>query len=166
MKRKRMKIEIYPRERLELLLQKNCLEGAAIISFYDPPSKRTPREYKPVDFTSCKNPVLQIGVHDIDIEVLDEFGLCFDDYFPDADELAKFIYFAVDNELDIICQCEYGQSRSPACAAAILEHFCKNGIRVFANYNYYPNQLIFNKTLDALNKYAAEKKKNQSNGIE
>ncbi|NLB62365.1 MAG: hypothetical protein GX802_08150 [Clostridiales bacterium] len=53
----------------------------------------------------------------------------------------------------MICQCEYGQSRSAACAAAILEHFNNNGISVFADYRYYPNQLIFNKMLEALNRY-------------
>ena len=39
--------------------------------------------------------------------------------------------------MDIICQCEHGQSRSAACAAAIKEHFEKSGIEVFADYRYY-----------------------------
>ncbi len=52
-----------------------------------------------------------------------------------------------------ICQCEYGQSRSAATAAAILEHFYHNGISVFTNYNYYPNQVVYHKTFDALEQY-------------
>ena len=52
--------------------------------------------------------------------------------------------------MDILCQCDYGQSRSAACAAAVREFFCGEGIRIFADYRYYPNQLIFNKILSAL----------------
>ena len=76
--------------------------------------------------------------------------VAFDTYFPEADSLAAFIQKAHDDGFDIICQCEYGQSRSAACAAAIIEYYEKNGISVFADYRYYPNQLIFNKLLDAL----------------
>ncbi|MEY8508840.1 hypothetical protein AALA78_11480 [Lachnospiraceae bacterium 42-17] len=47
--------------------------------------------------------------------------------------------------------CEYGQSRSAACASAILEHFYHNGISVFSDYRYYPNQMVFHKVFDALN---------------
>ena len=56
--------------------------------------------------------------------------------------------------MNIICQCEHGQSRSAACAAAIKEHFEKSGIDIFADYRYYPNQLIFNKLRDALIHYS------------
>ena len=55
------------------------------------------------------------------------------------------LYDAYEKGLDIICQCEYGQSRSAGCAAAILEHFQGNGITIFRDYKYYPNKLIFNK---------------------
>ena len=58
--------------------------------------------------------------------------------------------------MDIICQCDYGQSRSAACAAAILEHFERNGISIFADYRYYPNQLVFNKVLKALKRRNAQ----------
>ena len=49
-------------------------------------------------------------------------------YLAEADELATFIYEAREVGRDIICQCDYGQSRSAACAAAILQHFEKRGI--------------------------------------
>lgn len=39
------------------------------------------------------------------------------------------------------------------CAAAMKEHFEKSGIDIFADYRYYPNQLIFNKLRDALSHY-------------
>ena len=69
------------------------------------------------------------------------------------DELAQFIKIAVQAGYRIICQCEYGQSRSAACAAAILQHFEKNGISIFADYRYYPNQLVYNKIFEALERY-------------
>ena len=40
--------------------------------------------------------------------------------------------------------------RSAACAAAIREHFYGDGIEVFADYRYYPNQLVYNKLKAAL----------------
>ena len=95
--------------------------------------------------------MFKIGIHDIDIEILGDYGLTYETYFPEANQLADFILTAEKQGLDIICQCEYGQSRSAACAAAIMEFFYGTGIKIFADYRYYPNQLIFNKVLDALN---------------
>ena len=145
-----MKIEIYSREVMEKRLQEGFLQDTAVISFFDPPSPRTPKDYKPLDYGNKCAAVYPVAVHDIDIETLPEFGLSFDTYFPEAKELAVFIHNAVRQNLDILCQCEYGQSRSAACAAAIREYYEHSGISVFADYRYYPNQLIFNKLLQAL----------------
>ena len=79
--------------------------------------------------------------------------MTYDTYFPEAAELADFIVKSIEKHYTIICQCEYGQSRSAACAAAIKEFYDKSGIQIFADYRYYPNQLIFNKLLDELVKY-------------
>ena len=76
--------------------------------------------------------------------------MSYETYFPEVEKLVDFICIVVKNGKDIICQCEHGQSRSAACAAAIKEHFEKSGIEVFADYRYYPNRLIFNKIYDAL----------------
>lgn len=135
---------------MEKRLQEGPLHNTAVISFYDPPSSRTPKGYAPLDYGSQCPTLFKIGVHDIDIEILPEYGLTFETYLPEANALALFIKDAASRHMDIICQCEYGQSRSAACAAAILEYFCKDGISVFADYRYYPNQLIFNKLLAAL----------------
>ena len=64
--------------------------------------------------------------------------------------MAMFIVKAYNGGKDIICQCEYGQSRSAGCAAAILEYFYHSGISIFANYNYYPNQVVYHKVYDAI----------------
>ena len=91
-----------------------------------------------------------IKLEDLDLEVLKRKGYTYDTYFPEADDLAKFIVKAVSENKNIVCQCEYGQSRSAGCAAAIKEYFYKDGISVFSDYNYYPNQVVFHKVYDAL----------------
>lgn len=145
-----MNIEIYSREAMQKRLKDGPLQNTAVISFYDPPSSRTLKGYAPLDYSRQCTTQFLVGVYDIDIEILPEYGLTFETYLPEAAALALFIKEAVARDMDIICQCEYGQSRSAACAAAILEFFCKDGISIFADYRYYPNQLIFNKILAAL----------------
>lgn len=67
-----------------------------------------------------------------------------------AKQIAKF-YAKIFDKVDIIiCQCEHGQSRSAAVAAAILEYRNRSGIKVFAHDNYYPNKAVFNKVLQSL----------------
>lgn len=67
-----------------------------------------------------------------------------------AEQIANF-YLRIQNSADIIiCQCEHGQSRSAAVAAAILEYRNRSGIKVFANDKYYPNKAVFNKILNKL----------------
>ena len=151
-----MKLEIVSRSAMEQRLKNGPLKNTAVISFYDPPSLRTPKGYVPLDYSSRCDRVFPVGVHDIDLEVLPEYGLTFETYFPEAAPLAQFIKDAVQEGLDIFCQCEYGQSRSAACGAAIREYFFRDGIRIFADYRYYPNQLIFNKLLAALELTANE----------
>lgn len=145
-----MKVEIFSREAIEKLLESSFPENTAVISFYDPTSKRTPKDYSPVDYKGKCKRLFRVAVHDIDIEILEDYGFTFDTYLPEANDLAKFIISSVRDGLDIICQCEYGQSRSAACAAAIKEFYEHSGISIFADYRYYPNQLIFNKVLNAL----------------
>jgi hypothetical protein len=155
-----MTVKIYSRKVMEALLSKENLENTAIISFHDPVGRgrRYLEDYQPIDFTGKCDCVMQIALHDLDPEALADFDLTEDTYFPEADELAEFIYKAKEDGLDIICQCEYGQSRSAGCAAAILQHFSKNGIDVFTDYRYYPNQLVYHKIFDALIKTQVKKR--------
>ena len=155
-----MTVKIYSRKVMEALLSKGNLENTAIISFHDPigRGRRCTQDYVPIDFTGKCDRVMQIAIHDLDPEALADFDLSVETYFPEADELAEFIYKAKEDGLDIICQCEYGQSRSAGCAAAILQHFSNNGIDVFTDYRYYPNQLVYHKVFDALTKYIVNHK--------
>ena len=145
-----MHIQICSREKLEQLMEKKQLQNAAVISFHD---VSEPSE----DWISlqCNEQIkmfFRIAADDIDADELEECGLSYDTYFKEADELVPFIYEARESGCEIICQCDHGQGRSAGCAAAILEHFDKNGISVFRDYNYYPNKLVFNKLYEALEK--------------
>ena len=68
-----------------------------------------------------------------------------------ANQIADFYHNIASKTKILICQCEHGQSRSAAIAAAILEYRSKKGIEVFANDKYYPNKYVFRKILNALN---------------
>lgn len=147
-----MKVSIYSREAIEKLIKNDFPDNVAVISFYDPKSKYAVYD-TPVDYSSVTDRVFYVCIPDLDITALEDVGLTFDTYFTEADNLAEFIYNAKNEGLDIICQCDYGESRSAGCAAAILEHFYKTGISIFADYKYYPNQVVFNKMLEALEKH-------------
>ncbi len=155
-----MKVSIHSRRSIEELLTKGKIQNTAVISFHDPVGRMRVRirSYAPVDFKDRCDRVMKIGIFDLDPEAFDDFGLTMDDYFTEADALAHFIYEAKADGLDIICQCDYGQSRSAGCAAAILQHFEGRGIDIFADYQYYPNQVVYNKLFDALQKYKGEEK--------
>ena len=150
-----MTVKIYSREAILKKIANNTLQNKVIISFHDPVGRgrRRPQDYEPVDFTGKCERVMQIALHDLDPEALSDFGLTVETYFPEAYDLAEFIYKAKEDGFDIICQCEYGQSRSAGCAAAILQHFEGRGIDIFTDYRYYPNQLVYHKVFDALRKY-------------
>ena len=156
-----MTVNIYSRKAIEELLHEGFPDNVAVISFCDTQPQRIDRDYKPVDYSGKTDRVFLIALHDIDIEILGDFCLTYETYMPEVDELAGFIYAAKHDGLDILCQCEYGQSRSAGCAAAIREHFNRDGIQVFADYRYYPNQLVFNKVFNALEDYRKRSTDNQ-----
>ena len=150
-----MKIEIYSRKVAEGLIRKGFPKRTAVISFYTPKNVRCEAE-NPLDYSEVCDNVLYVGIPDIDIEVLGNFGYSFESYLSEAGELASFIYRAKQGGHSIICQCDYGQSRSAACAAAILQHFEGRGIEIFADYRYYPNQLVYNKVFTALEEFKSK----------
>lgn len=144
-----MNIEIYSRDAMKELIRKGFPDHAAVISFSSPAkSNRTERPRLCYDGI-CER-VFYVTIPDIDIGILEKYGYTYDSYLSEADELASFIYKATEDGFSIFCQCDYGQSRSAACAAAILQHFEGRGIDIFADYRYYPNQLVYHKIFDAL----------------
>lgn len=152
-----MKIEIYSRKAIKKLIEGEFPPNTAVISFYTPRTKRKCEEIR-VDYKGMCDNVFYVGIPDIDIEILEDYGYTYDTYLAEADDLAKFIYEARAEGCNIICQCDYGQSRSAACAAAILQHFEGRGIEIFVDYKYYPSQIVYHKVFDALEKLKSEKR--------
>lgn len=149
-----MQVSVYSREEAEKMMQDGTFpENTAVISFYDPKIKHIDSDYDCLDYWNYADDVFYSELDDLDIGYLTKKGLTYDAYFPEVDEMAEYIYDAYNNGRDIMCQCEYGQSRSAGCAAAILQHFYGTGIEIFADYRRYPNQVVYHKVFDALNKY-------------
>lgn len=148
-----MKVTIYSRDEIEEIISKGAFpDNTAVISFYDPAIKRLDKSYTYVDYSNICDMVFYSELDNLDIDVLCDKGYTYETYFSEAEDMARFIIKAYSQGRDIICQCEYGQSRSAGCAAAIMEHFDHNGIDVFADYRRFPNQMVFNKLRDALDK--------------
>ena len=120
------------------------------------------------DFAELKNKphyLLQLAFDDVDGDVfIDEFGdnPSHEDklkiekkYHMLSDEQALQVVNFVNEVWDkvdvIVCQCEHGQSRSAAVAAAITQFKYQNGIEIFADERYYPNKLVYRKVFDYLN---------------
>ncbi len=139
-----MKVTVCSREAIEKMITEGGFpQNAAVISFCDPGDTR-------VDFGGVCSDVFCCELDDLDREELSEKGYSYERFFPEAADLAVFVGRAHRDGKDIICQCEYGQSRSAGCAAAILEHFYRSGIYIFADERYYPNRVIYHKVFDAL----------------
>lgn len=90
------------------------------------------------------------AVPDIGFDDLADCGYTLDTFFSEAEELARFVKQAARDGYDFIFQCEYGESRSAAACAAIREYYLHDGIKVFADYRFCPNQVIYNKLYEAL----------------
>lgn len=67
-----------------------------------------------------------------------------------AQQIADFVFSVHDSTNKFICQCEYGQSRSAAVAAALMEYYYQSGIIVFSDARYYPNKFVYRKLLASL----------------
>lgn len=152
-----MKILIKSRNDTEKMSKSEFGKGTALISITDAGSDFAVLIHKP-DY------LLQIAFDDVDNDIfIDELGRT-----PSVEErqeleskykmlsdeqalqIASFYTDNKDSIATLICQCEHGQSRSAAVAAAIMEFRSRRGIMVFAHDNYYPNKVVFRKVLDAL----------------
>ena len=70
-----------------------------------------------------------------------------------AKQISQIIDFYNEIKADtklLICQCEHGQSRSAAIAAAFNEHSYGKGIEIFSDDRYWPNKSIFRTVLRKL----------------
>lgn len=131
-----MRVKICSRREAEKLLNEGFPAHTAVVSFYNPPNSYD--KSTPVDYAGKADRVFQIALDD------------FQSNMPEAVDLAKFIDKAVSDGLNIICQCESGQSRSAGCAAAILEYYCHAGQSVFDSDRYRPDEMVYYSVLSAL----------------
>ena len=138
-----MNISIMSRRQIVKLIKTDGLpENTAVISFYD--------EYaKPVFFGESDVMVMRIPLNDNDITEM-QTNYDYEHFFPNAASVARFIIKALALGKDIICQCDFGMSRSAGCAAAILEFFEGRGMLVFADKRYCPNLAVYHKLYYAL----------------
>lgn len=152
-----MNIKIMSRDAIEMFCEHPFVEKIALISITD----------YGYDFAELKNKpqhLLQLAFDDVDGDVfIDELGenpleeklKIENKYHMFSDEQAKQVADFVSevwNKVDvIICQCEHGQSRSAAIAAAIMQYKYQNGIDIFADDNYYPNKYVYRKVFNVLN---------------
>ena len=135
-----MKVGILSRSSITRLINKGIPNNTAIISFSD-----TEDDY--VEFPKGTD-VLHIAFYDVrPFTVAKEH---YDNILPQAKEIADYIILKRKEGKDIICQCDYGISRSAGCAAAILEMYAHKGLDVFRDYRYTPNQFVYNKVLKEL----------------
>ena len=142
---------------MELLAKEPFTQRTALISIADYDMDFAALDFKP-------EYVLQIAFNDVDNDVfIDELGknstaeekaYLEEKYHmlteKQAKQIAEFFLEVADKVEMLICQCEYGQSRSAAIAAAILEYRVGKGILIFAHENYYPNKRVFHKVLSQL----------------
>ena len=137
-----MRVGIVSISEMSRLIEKSIPSNTAIISFAD-----TKDDF--LEFPKGTD-VLKIAFYDIrpHTTVKEHYPLI----LPEAREIARYIYQKKKEGKDIICQCDYGVSRSAGCAAAILQKWGNNGIKVFADYRYTPNQFVYNKVLTELQK--------------
>lgn len=142
-----MNVQIYSRTNIEKLIAEGTFpQNTAVISFCDCGTE--PRDR--VNYNGVCSRVMYIELDDLELDELNGAGYSYDTFFPEADEAAEFIIDAYKSGMNIICQCEYGQSRSAGCAAAIKEHYRREGISFFADPRYYPNKVVYHNILDAL----------------
>lgn len=132
------KIYIYNRPEIEERAQRPFHKGTAIISITD-------ADYEFAKLKNKPSELLQLKFDDVDAD--EPFNIITNEQ---AAEIAEFYHRVSKNAQRIICQCEHGQGRSAAIAAAILEYKSGNGIVIFAHDKYFPNKVVFRKVLQAL----------------
>ncbi len=145
-----MKVTIYSREEItDIIARGEFPENTGVVTFYNP-------EDAHVDYDAVCGDVCYCPLEDVDKSYWEtHYHRTYEEFFDYVDMTAEFIYEMYESGKDLICQCDYGMSRSAGCAAAVLQHFYQNGIDVFTDYDRYPNQMVYHKIFDALERSAS-----------
>lgn len=153
-----LKILITDRKRIEDLCLKPFDKPTALISITDYDNTFATLKYRPQYLLQLTFDDVPVGDGFIeeerrilsDIEIAELETRYHSITTEQVEEIVDFYNEIKENVDLIICQCEHGQSRSAAVAAAIMEHESKSGIDIFANDWYYPNKSLFRKVLKHL----------------
>lgn len=132
------KVYIFSRADIEERAERPFPKKTALISITDVGYEFAELKNKPVE-------LLQLKFDDVDAD--EPINIVTDEQ---AKEIAEFYHKVSKTAKRIICQCEHGQGRSAAIAAAFKEYAEGNGIDIFANDRYFPNKVVFRKVLQAL----------------
>ena len=156
--KKSPEVLIMSRENIEGLAKMPFSKKTAVISITDADYffaelKHQPAELLQVAFDDVDNDVFEdeLGrapTEEERVRIEKKYNMLSDEQ---AKEIADFCLRVLNDVEVIICHCEHGQSRSAAVAAAIIEYTTHNGIKIFADDNYFPNKVVFRKVYAALN---------------
>lgn len=132
------RIFIMNRDAIEERAKTHFPENTAIISITDV-------GYEFAELRNKPEALLQLRFDDVDAD--EPINIITSEQ---AKQIAAFYHKVSKTAKRIVCQCEHGQGRSAAIAAAIKEYTDGNGIDIFANDRYFPNKVVFRKVLQAL----------------
>ena len=151
-----MNVEIIGREELMKRSMEPFPEGTAIISITDSDDEDVALGHQP-------DRILRLKFDDVSDEIYEELlgrkpsvremhqieNRFYMISNAQTERMADFI-LSMGKGGTLICQCEYGQSRSAGVAAAVMEYYYRKGINIFADARYYPNKYVFRKLLHTL----------------
>lgn len=160
-----MKLQIENRKTIEKIAQNPFLPGVAVISICDSDCEFAEMLYKP-DYLLC------VRFDDIGEDIYEDVSgrnpapqerqAIEKKYHVITDrqalEIAGFYFHVKEKAKTLICQCEHGESRSAAAAAAISEFESREGLQYFIDEKYFPNKLVFRKVFAALQAVKKEKR--------
>lgn len=152
-----MILQIENRKTIEKIAQNSFLPGVAVISICDFGCSFAEMIYKP-DYLLC------VQFDDVGEEIFEDilgrkptpqekrsiekkYHMITE---SQAGEIAEFYFGVREKVKTLICQCEYGEARSAAVAAAISELESRERLQYFIDEKYFPNKFVFRKVFAAL----------------
>ena len=140
-----MKTTILKQKELLDYLKDNDYTKLALISFCD-------KDDEGMNFSNYRNlQYIKCSIDDLWYDEIEDEK----PYNEAFKKIGKFVVDCSNKHVDtILCQCVHGESRSAACAAAITEYYNHDGIKIFADYKYSPNQYFYNKIYEAIESHS------------
>lgn len=165
-----MKIVIMGRESLMKAAETPFPEGTAVISITD-------TDAEDVILANRPSKILRLKFDDVSDEIFEEllgrkpntremYQIASKFHMlsgAQTQQIADFV-LGLHSECVLICQCEYGQSRSAGVAAAVKEYGYGKGIDVFSDARYYPNKYVYRKLLNSLRMRGGRNDKRKTKG--